>query len=314
MPVAATTRFEPEFRLLVEASRAACDPDRIGHVRMLSTACQADRVAQLADRHRIQAFTHAAIVEAGGCAEALDGEVLRESSRRARLQNLQSAAAVAELAGVATTISLDMLLVKGLATAALAFRNPMQKTCRDIDILVAPEAIDPAAAMLRELAFRPLCPESRHAEWHRVHKESVWLRPDGLVLELHSRLANNSHLIPQIGMSSARQSVTIARVVVETLAPDELIAYSAVHGASSLWFRLKWLADFAGLLWHKHGPNEADESWQRSLELGAGRSADLAFLLANRVMGVRLSDALVKQLAKDPLTMQLVATDRKSVV
>ena len=77
----------------------------------------------------------------------------------------------------------------------------------------------------------------------------MWQSPDGLNVELHRRLADSLELIPGIGVGSPRQEVEVAPgVVLPTLAPDELFAYLCVHGASSAWFRLKWVTDLAALL------------------------------------------------------------------
>jgi hypothetical protein len=69
-----------------------------------------------------------------------------------------------------------------------------------------------------------------------------------------------------------------------TLRTDELFAYLCVHGASSAWFRLKWITDVAALL-HGRETDEIQHLYQRSQELGAGRAAAQALLLADTLYG-----------------------------
>ncbi|MFL5947927.1 MAG: hypothetical protein ACJ743_05655, partial [Gaiellaceae bacterium] len=53
---------------------------------------------------------------------------------------------------------------------------------------------------------------------------------------------------------------------------------------SSAWFRLKWIADFAGLL-HGLGAGQIRGLYARSQQLGAGRAAGQALLLADALFG-----------------------------
>jgi len=57
-----------------------------------------------------------------------------------------------------------------------------------------------------------------------------------------------------------------------------------VHGASSAWFRLKWITDLAALL-HPKPAEEIARLYDRSQALGAGRAAGQALLLADACYG-----------------------------
>ncbi|MCY7339668.1 MAG: nucleotidyltransferase family protein, partial [Sphingomonas bacterium] len=91
-----------------------------------------------------------------------------------------------------------------------------------------------------------------------------------------------------------------------TLADDELFAYLAVQGASSAWFRLKWITDFAALL---RGKDASDivRLFDHSQRVGAGRAAGQALLLANFLYGCALGPDLKARLEADRLTRWLVA-------
>lgn len=69
-----------------------------------------------------------------------------------------------------------------------------------------------------------------------------------------------------------------------TLRTEELFAYLCVHGASSAWFRLKWLTDTAAFL-HGRSSEDIEHLYTRSQALGAGRAAGQALLLADAIYG-----------------------------
>jgi hypothetical protein len=129
-----------------------------------------------------------------------------------------------------------------------------------------------------------------------LRKESAWVRKDPeLHVDLHTRLADNSRLIPDIGLNSPPQLVEVVRDVrLPTLRTDELFAYLCVHGASSAWFRLKWITDVAALL-HRRGADEIERLYQRSQELGAGRAATQALLLADALYGTLATNRSLRE-------------------
>jgi hypothetical protein len=90
--------------------------------------------------------------------------------------------------------------------------------------------------------------------------------------------------------------VSIAQGIdLPTLADEELFAYLSVHGASSAWFRLKWISDLAGLL-HRGGANAIDRLYDRSRRFVAGRAAAQALLLAATLFDIPLSPPLAGRL------------------
>jgi hypothetical protein len=95
-------------------------------------------------------------------------------------------------------------------------------------------------------------------------------------------------------------------IALPTVARDPLLAYLAAHGASSAWFRLKWLADLHALL------SGADARALRAAYAamrahGAGRAAGQAMLLLHLVYDLPLSDDLVQALEADRIVRWLTA-------
>lgn len=288
-----------EFRLGVECCRwtyAGGDGRAVG---ALAANADWDRFLGLARRHRVQAIIW-------HCLSSLETDVPAEVSRALSddaaaivERNLLAASASRRLLVAFRAAGIDPLFIKGLTLAALAYPNPFLKMSWDVDVLVPPDAVADAAAALKDIGYRLLVPSKAPEQWHRTRKESLWCGPDGLQLELHSRLADNIELLPTLDTASPRQDVEISLgLALPTLRDRELFAYLCVHGASSAWFRLKWITDLAALL-HGRSAQRVGELYRTSQELGAGRAAAQALLLAHRIYGTPLDADLQQELERD---------------
>lgn len=273
----------PEFTLLLACCRwnfATATPDRPQLPDHLNWA----KLVELARYHRVQGLIWNALPKANLPQAAT---ALYADAQWIAANNLAIARECSGLRDDFAKRRMPHLFVKGLTVAALAYRSPMLKMGWDIDVLIDPGDLDKAAQALEGRGFSLRLPARRGglARWHRRSKESVWRRDDGLNIELHTRLADNANLIPSLDVHSPARQVEIAPgIALSTLADEQLFAYLAVHGASSAWFRLKWIADFAGLLAARSG-KEIEHLYRRSQELGSGRAAGQALLLADQLFG-----------------------------
>jgi hypothetical protein len=292
-----------EFRLLVECCRWAFDPSQPDSVRTAATTVDWPSFVALADRHRVAGLAWDALHSIG---IDLPGEARSQLSGTASAitgHGLRAAVESARLSAAFNDASVDHLFVKGLAVGALAYRSPFLKQSWDIDVLVAAGGIAGAAKILHGLGYEPISPPfgtdwKRIQRWHRVQKDSAWRhRASGLVVELHSRLSDNLLLIPGVGLESPRRQVAVTDAIsLPTLAHDEMFAHLCVHGASSAWFRLKWISDLAAVVTRSGG--DIPRLYRRSQELGAGRSAGQALLLAYRLFR-SLEEPLLRSIESD---------------
>lgn len=240
--------------------------------------------------HRIEGLAAAFLVENETDAPPEIRLALTQAAERIAARNLEAAADCKALPESFEAGGIPLLFLKGLPVGALAYRNPMLKTAIDVDLLIDPADLRPAARLLREHGYRLIAPRESTDEilgtWHRDWKESVWLKSgSGLQVDLHTRASDNPRLIPAINVHAPRQIVDIGNgIYLPIFAPEELFAYLAVHGASSAWFRLKWISDFAGILQGQSG-GEVEHLYRRSHALGAGRAAGQALLLADDLFG-----------------------------
>lgn len=264
-----------------------------------------DRFLQQAAFHRIEGLAHLALRDESAVPKSI-ADQLAAAARSIAAHNLRAAAECRSLLDAFEASGVPLLFVKGLTLGALAYGNPALKSAIDIDLLVDPADLDRAAICLRPTGFQLLAPRHSLHRWHRSWKESVWTKGRAVQLDLHTRLADNPRLIPSIGVHAPRQSVGVgAGISLPTLAEDELLAYLAVHGAASGWFRLKWIADFAALL-SGRSPMDIDRFYQRSQALGSGRAAGQALLVADALFGcLTMSPHLAERLNNDPAILRL---------
>ena len=268
-----------------------------------------DRFIRIARFHRVAGLVHAALANSHTDFGLHPAKLLSDDARTIAAFNLAIAAECESLKRDFSCAALPVLFLKGLAVAGLAYRAPMLKMSWDIDLLVSPQDLGRAIAVLRARGFAIIVPAhvEKAAAWHEREKESVWFRnSDSLYIELHTRLADNEALIPGLTVFSPRQDVALAHgTTLPTLADEELVAYLAVHGASSAWFRLKWVSDFAALLAGRSG-QDIDRLYRRSQDLGAGRAIGQAMLLADRLFGsLEHSPSLRSTLNNDRAVRQL---------
>ncbi|MES2001532.1 MAG: nucleotidyltransferase family protein [Pseudomonadota bacterium] len=270
-----------------------------------------DRLLRLARYHRVQGLLWKGLGSASSRIPPKIADELASDARMIAAYNLRVAAECGELAQGFAERGIDVLFIKGLTLAKLAYGDCMAKSGSDIDILIDPDRLRETTDLLAKRGYRsiepgPATPPAALSAWHEFCKESLWGNAAGLKVDLHTQLADSPRLIPAIGPNSSRQSVEIAGGAhLPTLGDEELFAYLVVHGASCAWFRLKWLTDFAAFA-NRLGPAKLDAFYRRSVELGAGRAAAQALLLADRVYDLlEQAPDLAAKLAKDGVNQWL---------
>jgi hypothetical protein len=300
----------PELKLAIACSRWCISGEGGEDVRRLSIEIDPTAFLRFIRRHRVQGLVAKALNDN---AISISPEATKEIAREALsvgARNLQAAAESIRLLDEFENASVPLLFFKGLTLSALAYGDPFVKMSSDIDILVDPSDLPRAAEILSARGFRPTIPAAESsspafANWHAHVKESVW-KGRGLVLELHTRLADNPELIPTVGMDSERQLVSLAGYgSLPTLTTDDLFAYLCVHGATCVWFRLKWIVDLAALLHSAGGAAIAERMYREARKRAAGRAPGQALLLADALGLIDLPTELRREIEADRVTRTL---------
>jgi len=281
-------RLTPEFSLLLSCCRSNFAAGNRHASADVPPDLDWNRLVDLARYHRIQGLVWNALAQHADRLPDDAREALSSDARSIAATNLGIAEECRELEEDFARSKIELMFVKGLTVGALAYRSPLLKMGWDIDLLIDTRDLAATAELLSQRNYSLRLPSTPQQlqPWHAHSKESVWCRNDSYYVELHTRLADNRRLIPGLDVHSPRQLVEVVPAVsLPTLAQNELFAYLAVHGASSAWFRLKWTSDFAALI-HGRSGEEIGRLYRRSQELGAGRAAGQALLLADALFEV----------------------------
>ena len=224
---------------------------------------------------------------------------------------MRAVAAIADLDRRFAEAGITRVYIKGLTLSALAYGDPFLKASADVDLLVAPDDITTVAAILGELGFTIAEPAGLPTDkliwWHRQSKESAWWREgDGLMLDLHSRLADCADVLPHSASDPVQRVAVTSALALPTLKTPALLAYLAVHGASSCWFRLKWIADFAALA-AQAGTAALDAAVDLAAAQGGQRPMAQALLLGDTLFGSILANGRRAQLLDSRINRHLLA-------
>ena len=301
-----------EFQLAVECCRWTFTG--AGEERIQQLCAEADwaKLLRIVQYHRVEGLAWRALSKH---ADHMPGEVrdaLSAAARAVAVNNLRAAVASQQLLDCFEAERVPLLFLKGLTIGALAYGNSALKMAIDIDLLIDPPDLGKAAELLRRWGYGLAAPRASPGDrilrtWHRTWKESVWTKATPVLqIDLHTRVADNRRLLPSITVHAPRQVVEVGGGIhLPTLADDELFAYLSVHGASSAWFRLKWVADLAGFISGK--PNaDIDRLYRRSQELAAGRAPGQALLVAHTLFGSLAGHPdLLGRLRNDPAIFRL---------
>ena len=203
------------------------------------------------------------------------------------------------------------LVLKGTVLSQTLYGDPTFRESKDIDLLVDEENLE---AAIREIAGdqqlkvvgAPPFNTDRLTLWLDLNKDIKLKLPSGLEIELHHRLAAFPGLLQQIGLDQANTSVQIGPWTFPQFDEAKLFVYLCVHGTTSRWHRLTWLADIKTMLrsasgsdilnWHDH-----------AIEAGVSRPVLVGMVLAHRLWGQPLPPQIVAAANSDPKIRRIVA-------
>ncbi len=270
-------------------------------------AIEPDALRWACARHRVAGLVHRGL-RALGIARDFPG--IGEDARRIAADNLRLADRAFALRDTFDGAAVPVAFVKGLAVGALAYGDVATKMSADIDLLVRHADLCRAARQLHDLGYRCVTPRRANLiAWHGRNKESVWLGEDGVVVDLHSRLADAPTLFAAASDEFQIETVDVMPgQPLPTIPRETLLPYLAVHGLSSLWFRLKWVADYAAI--RARSPRSPAPAGAARAVRVADRLASLLFDLPIEPPKLGWSERWLVNQSIAQLTHHRVPTDR----
>lgn len=212
---------------------------------------------------------------------AIDGAYTVAALRAAALR-LQ----LAEALGALARQGVDAALLKGALVGEHLYGDPAVRPMSDVDVLVAPEAMDGARAALGALGYVPVEGELADYAVHRHDRPLV--RRGHVPIELHRAIEPCAppFALPLASVWARMERVEIAGTATRALAPDDLLIHLATHMSRShpLGTRLVSVCDVAA--WTRRFGAAAD--WgavaDRARAAGAGRFVYAALATARETL------------------------------
>lgn len=245
-----------------------------------------DRFCALAQRHHLVILANQRLCEAGVAASPKLQTLANQYKRRALQHSAQATRLIATLEGAGYPVA----LIKGPLLSQQIYGDLAMRQCIDIDLLVDwadfRGAIDTLRAQGYELlGHEPPWDDWRIEPWRELAKDVTLVHPDDrTAIELHHRLKTPASLLPGLGITQATEREMFGGQWLRAFQREDLFVYLCVHAATSLWDRLKWLADLRALL---AGIDEVEiAQWQEhSASLGTERCTALGLVLCHRLWG-----------------------------
>lgn len=295
----------PEFRLL-----AACmvwPPTEQSRARIRQYGAMTRDwpfFQRLVARHRVGGFVAMALsaCEKDIVPADIRADLSQQGAANLRLSLMQLAEAT-RLNQQLAQAGIDATFLKGQTLAALAYGDAGVgiRHSRDIDFLVAPEAVDSALAILIADGYQPDDPLHLRPQFRRsrtVYHLTLSNPHQSMKVELHWRLTQNRHLMPVGHSLQSRQIVPLAGgTQLPTLSRQDLFLYLCVHGARHAWFRLKWLADIAAMAARMDEP-ELNSLLAAARSRGLTRPVAQGLVLSARLLELNLPGDMATRLAQ----------------
>jgi hypothetical protein len=211
------------------------------------------------------------------------------------MANLRRLAVARELVDRLSDRGIRAIVLKGATLAQDAFGDVGARDDRDLDLLV-PETQLPAVIEIlsaQNLTFvenpRPsaITREILQDPVRRRRFAEADFAGAGITVDVHWRLFRNRHLLPLRHV--APRELPAGGTTIPALRMPEAFFYAMVHGTEHGWFRLKWIADVAGLIRHSPGLI-AVGTLDQGQQIGVERCVATGLLMAERVLGPFLTE------------------------
>jgi len=278
--------------------------------QLAGNVCNWDSLLKLADEHRVLPMLYLRLADIGSAVPPDIQKRLRTEYHRNMFHNLANAA---ELIGVLKAFEHEMfpaMPFKGVVLGASAYRDLTTRPSGDLDVLIYYRHLKQATAILRERGYELKTPVHADetpavADYYEYHFER---QADGMVIELRWRLElTQPRFRRNLGMDwvwPLRRTTMLAGAEVPDMSPEITLLVLCMHGSKHVWSRLIWICDVAQLLALEPGLDWREVT-QKAKRSGLWRPLALGVLLAHRVAGAEVPQALLRRFESDTTACNL---------
>jgi hypothetical protein len=267
-----------------------------------------DSLLRLAREHGVLPMLFLRLADLGPAVPQAAQEYLRAEYHRNVFHNMANAA---ELIGILKAFDhegIPAMPFKGVVLGVSIYGTPTTRPAGDLDVLIHHRHLARATAVLLERGCelktllradgQPLDPNYCEYRFER--------QADGMVIELRWGLALTRYR-RNLGMDwvwPRRRIAMLAGAEVPNLDPEITLLVLCMHGSKHTWSRLIWICDVAQLL-NSIPDLDWKEVTREAKRLGLWRTQALGVLLAHRVAGAAVPQAVLRCLESDATACNL---------
>lgn len=308
--------LRPEAELLLCCARLALRPaERERIVQLLEAGLDWTRLVELAARHGLRPllYRHLNALAPAAVPKKVFVELWswyeRTSGRnQAMAQELLRILHLLDLNGIRA------IPYKGPALAASVYGDVALREFGDLDILLRPDDVIPAKALLLAQGYRPEYPLEPAAEaallrskaqYHLVLVHGV----SATMVELHW-MTDPDYPVERVADDQWWADLGIADMgggKVRCFSARELLLILCLHGSKHYWASLAWLVDVAELL-RRHAPTDWDWILSEAHALACERRLALGLRLAHQLLDAPLAVEVQRRIAAVHAVNELTAT------
>lgn len=307
--VSAPSAGADESFLLLAARASPASAQRQAMAALAGRGADWPRVARLAERNGVAAllYRHLRALPPGAAPPGVV-DALGRACRTVASNNLLLTGQLHAILRRFDAAGIEALAWKGPALAAQAYGDLSLRGFNDLDLIVRPNDVARARAVLLGMGYArayPLTPAQERAALRTNHEEQF--TRDGQLVELHWRVAKDVYDVPLdvSGLFERRTWVNIGRQRVPTLDPSDLLLTLCVHGTSHAWHRLIWVCDVAEVVRNVPGVDWARVLGESARD-GYGRMVRLGLALAWRLLDAPLPPEARAAVERDPAIPALI--------
>jgi hypothetical protein len=266
-----------------------------------------EAVYQAGLRHALLPLLYRAILDANQGLLPEGAGLIRDAYRSNAHRNLRLAKTALQLSELLYQQGVESLLIKGPATAVLAYGDLSLRSFVDLDLLIRPRDFFLAHQALLDHGWQPaLSLQRKQLRWLLRGDKDLSYHQKGLNLELHWNIAEKGIAYPlrENDLWEDIQGFPLLDRQVRTLSRENFLLLLALHGAKHHWRPLKFIVDFAACL-----RSLPDMDWEylalKSQHFGLRRCLTLGMFLAQQYCGVSLPSAAQAVFQAEPQVARL---------
>lgn len=286
---------KPETVLLVQIVQAFLSQDYSNLKKFLAQPIDWQEFNRLAEYHCITLpVAYVLLYHGGDVVPASIKTHLQQQLIRARQVNMIWLSELHRILRAFESAGIGVISVKGPAFALQAYGNLSLREFTDLDLLVLPQDVPSASAVLLREGYRLLLSASGH-EANLLRSENRQLDfindASGTAVDLHWALLHTMfpYQLETDRLFTSAKTACLDGNAFLTLSSENLLLYLCAHGTKHCWIHLRSLCDVAC-----HLRSAGDLDWEACFHLAEETHSELvlkhSLLLAQNVLGVKLPE------------------------